>query len=53
MAWYAGDRWQLTNRGETEMYLEIDLDRNAMFTIGYAIVVALVVKMIIAMSKKN
>lgn len=35
------------------MYFELDLDQNAMFTIGYAIVVALVVKMIIAMSKKN
>lgn len=53
MAWYAGDRWRLTNRGETEMYFELDLDQNAMFTIGYAIVVTLVVKMIIAMSKKN
>lgn len=35
------------------MYFELDLDQNAMFTIGYAIVVALVVKMIIVMSKKN
>lgn len=35
------------------MYFEIDLDNNAIFTIGYAVVVALVVKMIIAMSKKD
>lgn len=35
------------------MYFEIDLDQSAMFTIGYVLVVALVVKMIIAMSKKN
>ena len=35
------------------MYFEIDLDHNALFTIGYVLCVALVVKMIIAMSKKN
>lgn len=35
------------------MYFELDLDHNAMFTIGYAIIVALVVKMIIATSKKK
>lgn len=35
------------------MYFELDLDRNAVFTIGLAVIVALVVKMIIATSKKK
>lgn len=35
------------------MYFELDLDRNALFTMGYVLVVALVVKMIIATSKKK
>ena len=35
------------------MYFEIDLDRNAMFTIGYVLCTALVVKMVIAISKKK
>lgn len=35
------------------MYFEIDLDHNAIFTIGYVICVALVIKMIIAISKKR
>lgn len=35
------------------MYFEIDLDHNAMFMIGYVLVVALVTKMIIAISKKK
>lgn len=35
------------------MYFELDLDRNALFTIGYVLCVALVVKMIIAISNKK
>lgn len=35
------------------MYFEIELDRNALFTIGYVLCVALVVKMVIAISKKK
>lgn len=35
------------------MYFEIDLDSNALFTIGYVLCVALVAKMIIAISKKK
>lgn len=35
------------------MYIELDLDRNALFTIGYVLVVALVVKMIVAISKRD
>ena len=35
------------------MYLELDLDRNAIFTIGFVLIMALVVKMIIATSKKK
>lgn len=35
------------------MYFELDLDHNAIFTIGYVLCGALVVKMIIAISKKD
>lgn len=35
------------------MYFEIDLDHNALLTIGYVLCVALVVKMIIATSRKK
>ena len=35
------------------MYFEIDLDHSVIFTIGYVLCVALVVKMIIAISNKN
>lgn len=35
------------------MYIELDLDHNALFTIGYVLCVALVVKMIVAISKKD
>ena len=35
------------------MYIELDLDHNALFTIGYVLCVALVAKMIIAMSSKK
>ena len=35
------------------MYIELDLDHNALFVIGYVLVAALVVKMIVAISKKD
>lgn len=35
------------------MYFEIDLDNNAIFTIGYVLIVALVTKMFVAMNKKK
>ena len=35
------------------MYFELDLDHNALFTIGYVLCVTLVVKMVIAMSDKK
>ena len=35
------------------MYIELDLEHNALFTIGYVLVVALVVKIIVAISKKD
>lgn len=35
------------------MYFEIDLDHNAILTIGYVLCVALVVKTIVAISKKD
>ena len=35
------------------MYFEINLDNNALFTIGYVLVVALVVKMMIATGRKK
>lgn len=35
------------------MYFEIDLDHNALFTIGYVLCVALVVKMVTVISKKK
>lgn len=35
------------------MYFEMDLDHNALFTIGYVLCVALIVKMIIAINKKK
>lgn len=35
------------------MYIELDLDHNAVFVIGYVLCVALVVKMVVAISKKD
>lgn len=46
--------WQKIDREGIDMYFEIDLDHNALLTIGYVLCVALIVKaFIVATTNKK